>query len=103
MKTGFESFQDSINLIEYAMTGFVGILAFTGIGILATVVMQSSHATIILVIAALATGQVSYENALALVIGANIGTTITAVIGSLTSNISGKRLAMADVLFKVTT
>jgi phosphate:Na+ symporter len=50
--------------------------------------MQSSHATIILVIAALATGQVSYENALALIIGANIGTTITAVIGSFTSNLS---------------
>ncbi|MDD2907019.1 MAG: Na/Pi symporter [Candidatus Gracilibacteria bacterium] len=103
MKVGFESFQTSINLIEYAMTGFVGILVFVGIGILATIVMQSSHATIILVIAALATNQVTYENALALVIGANIGTTITAVLGSLTGNINGKRLAIADVLFKVIT
>ncbi len=65
--------------------------------------MQSSHATIILVIAALATGQVTYENALALVIGANVGTTITAVLGSLTSNLNGRRLAIADVLFKATT
>ena len=54
------------------MTGYAGILAFTAIGIIATIVMQSSHATIILVIAALSTGQVSYDNALALVIGANI-------------------------------
>jgi phosphate:Na+ symporter len=42
--------------------------------------MQSSHATIILVIAALATGQVTYENSLALIIGANIGTTVTAIL-----------------------
>lgn len=103
MKEGFEAFQTSINLIDYALTGFVWILAFTWIWILATIVMQSSHATIILVIAALATGQVTYENALALIIGANIGTTITAILGSLTSNINGKRLAMSDVLFKVST
>ncbi|MDD3793536.1 MAG: Na/Pi symporter [Candidatus Gracilibacteria bacterium] len=103
MKVGFESFQTNINLIEYAMNGFLGILVFVGIGILATIVMQSSHATIILVIAALATKQVTYENALALVIGANIGTTITAVLGSLTGNINGKRLAIADVLFKTIT
>ena len=72
MKEGFESFKAGLNLIEYAMEGFVGILVFAGIGIIATIVMQSSHATIILVIAALASGQVTYENALALVIGANV-------------------------------
>lgn len=103
MKTGFESFGSSINLIEFGMTGFLWVISFTWIWILATIIMQSSHATIMLVIAALATGQVSYENALALVIGANIGTTITSVIWSFTSNLSGKRLAMADVLFKVST
>ncbi|MES9901933.1 MAG: Na/Pi cotransporter family protein, partial [Sedimenticola sp.] len=42
-----------------------------------------------------------YDNALALAIGANVGTTITAVLGSLTSNTEGKRLALSDVLFKV--
>lgn len=100
MKTGFESFQWSINLIDFAMTGFLWVFVYVVIGMLATIVMQSSHATIILVIAALATGQVSYENSLALIIWANIGTTITAVIWSLTSNINWKRLALADVMFK---
>lgn len=103
MKEWFDSFQNSINLIDYAMEWFVWVLVFVWIWILATIVMQSSHATIILVIAALATWQVSYENALALVIWANIWTTITAVIWSLTSNINWKRLAISDVLFKVTT
>lgn len=100
MKVWFESFQENINLIEYAMDWFLWIITFVWIWILATIIMQSSHATIILVIAALATKQVTYENALALVIWANIWTTITAILGSLTWNINWKRLAVWDVLFK---
>jgi phosphate:Na+ symporter len=65
--------------------------------------MQSSHATIVLILAALSVGQITYENALALTIGANIGTTITAIIGSLSSNIDGKRLAGAHFIFNVVT
>ncbi len=103
MKDGFEAFKNTIDLKDFAVPGFKGLLIFIGVGILATVVMQSSHATIILVIAALAAGQITYENALALTIGANIGTTITAIIGSLSSNIDGKRLAGAHFIFNVTT
>jgi phosphate:Na+ symporter len=102
MKEGFETFQNQISLTDYAMEGFGGVLVFTLIGILATIIMQSSHATLVLVITALSVQQVTYGNALALVIGANVGTTITAVLGSLTSNTDGKRLALSDVLFKVT-
>jgi phosphate:Na+ symporter len=65
--------------------------------------MQSSHATIVLILAALSVGQITYENAIALTIGANIGTTITAIIGSLSSNIDGKRLAGAHFIFNVVT
>ncbi|WP_028469077.1 Na/Pi cotransporter family protein [Neptunomonas japonica] len=101
MKEGFEAFQNQISLTDYAMEGFVGVLVFTLIGIVATIIMQSSHATLVLVITALSVQQVTYGNALALVIGANVGTTITAVLGSLTSNTDGKRLALSDVLFKV--
>ncbi len=101
MKEGFETFQNTINLTDYSMEGLAGVLTFTAVGILATIIMQSSHATLVLVITALSVQQVTYDNALALVIGANVGTTITAVIGALTSNIDGKRLALADVLFKV--
>ncbi|BBB29894.1 Na/Pi cotransporter family protein [Neptunomonas japonica] len=102
MKEGFEAFQNHISLTDYAMEGFAGVLVFTLIGIVATIIMQSSHATLVLVITALSVHQVTYGNALALVIGANVGTTITAVLGSLTSNTDGKRLALTDVLFKVT-
>lgn len=103
MKDGFEAFKSTIDLSAYAVTGLKGLFIFTGIGIFATVVMQSSHATLVLIITALAAGQISYENALALAIGANVGTTITAIIGAMSSNIEGKRLAGAHLIFNVVT
>ena len=99
MKDGFEAFKDTIDLASYAVTGYKGLFIFTGIGIFATVVMQSSHATLVLIITALAAGQISYENALALAIGANVGTTVTAILGAMSSNIVGKQLAGAHLIF----
>ncbi|WP_420410781.1 Na/Pi cotransporter family protein [Roseibium sp.] len=103
MKVGFESFKDQFDLTRFALTGLLGLVTYTAIGAAATVVMQSSHATMVLIITALAAAQISYENALALAIGANIGTTITAIIGSLTANYQGKRLALAHVIFNLVT
>lgn len=103
MKEGFDAFKDQFDLTRLALTGVLGLVVYTLVGALATVVMQSSHATMVLTITALAAGQISYENALALTIGANIGTTITAVIGALTTNFQGKRLALAHLIFNVTT
>ena len=103
MKDGFEAFKSTIDLAAFSVDGIKGLLIYTGIGIFATVVMQSSHATLVLIITALSVGQISYENALALAIGANVGTTITAIIGSMSSNIDGKRLAGAHLIFNVVT
>ena len=103
MKEGFEAFRDTIDLTAFAVTGYPGILLFTLIGVFATVVMQSSHATLVIIITALAAQQITYENALALAIGANIGTTITAILGSMSSNVQGKRLAGAHLIFNMVT
>ena len=103
MKEGFSAYSQDIDLTRYAISGIAGLLVFTLIGIVATVVMQSSHATLTLIITALAAGQITYENALALAIGANVGTTITAILGSLSANISGKRLAAAHLGFNTVT
>lgn len=103
MKEGFEAFKDSFDLAQYAVAGYPGLFLFTGIGIAATVVMQSSHATLVLTITALAAGQITYDNALALAIEANVGTTITAIIGSLSANEQGKRLAAAHLVFNLVT
>jgi len=103
MKEGFEAFRDTIDLTAFAVSGYPGIFLFTLIGVAATVIMQSSHATLVIIITALAAQQVTYENALALAIGANIGTTITAILGAMSSNVQGKRLAAAHLIFNVVT
>ncbi len=103
MKEGFEAFKDAIDLAAYAMPGIKGLLVYTLLGIAATVVMQSSHATLVLIITALAAQQITYENALALAIGANVGTTITAILGAMSSNVEGRRLAGAHLVFNLVT
>lgn len=103
MKEGFDAFKASIDLTAYAVSGYAGILLFTTIGLFATVVMQSSHATLVLIITALAAQQITYENALSLAIGANLGTTVTAMLGALGSNIEGRRLAAAHLIFNLVT
>jgi len=103
MKEGFEAFKSTIDLTQFAVEGYAGLFLFAGIGIFATVVMQSSHATLVLILTALAANQITYENGLALAIGANVGTCITAVLGALSANVEGKRLAAAHFIFNVTT
>ena len=103
MKEGFETLKDGIDLAQYAMSGYAGIFVYVLVGAVATVVIQSSSATMAIIITALATGQIDYENALALAIGANVGTTVTAVLGALKSNENGKRLAVAHFIFNIIT
>ena len=103
MKEGFETLKEGINLAQYAMAGYAGIFVYLLVGAVTTVVIQSSSATMAIIITALATGQIDYANALALAIGANVGTTVTAVLGALKSNENGKRLAVAHFIFNITT
>ncbi|MET4692386.1 Na/Pi cotransporter family protein [Endozoicomonas lisbonensis] len=103
MKEGFEAFKSAIDLAEYAMDGFAGLMVYTMIGMVATVIMQSTNATMVLTFSALAIGQLSYENALAIAIGSNVGTTITAILGAISANAEGKRLAVAHLTFNVIT
>ena len=103
MKEGFEAFNNTLDLKAYAVSGYPGVFLFALLGLAATVIMQSSHATLVLIITALAAGQITYENGLALAIGANVGTTVTAIIGSLSANVEGRRLAGAHLIFNLTT
>jgi len=103
IKDGFSSF-GGLDLSHYHAGGLKGQLLFVAIGMLATVVLQSSHATLMLTLTALAAGQLDLGQALATAIGANVGTTVTAaLVGSLGGNRSAQRLALAHVLFNVVT
>ncbi|ANE34659.1 Na+/Pi-cotransporter [Campylobacter hyointestinalis subsp. lawsonii CCUG 27631] len=102
MKSGFDNIKDTIDLSKYAMSGVSGLLVYTLIGLVMTVVMQSSHATLTLAITALGANQITYENSVAIAIGSNVGSTIMAIIGSLNANSDGKKLTVAHVIFNVT-
>lgn len=101
MKGGFDNIKESIDLSQFAMSGVIGLLVYTFIGIVITVLIQSSHASLTLAIAALSVGQITYENAVGIAIGSNVGSTVMAVIGSINANIEGKKLTVAHVLFNV--
>jgi phosphate:Na+ symporter len=103
MKDGFDTLKDSIDLASYSMEGIWGIIIYIIIGAIATVVIQSSAATLAIIITALSAGSIIYINAIALAIGANIGTTFTAIIASLASNENGKRVAFAHFTFNIIT
>lgn len=103
MKSGFDDIKSTIDLSQYAMSGVTGLLVYTLIGLIVTVIMQSSHATLTLAITALSVSQISYENAVAVAIGSNVGSTIMAVIGSLNANLEGKKLTIAHLIFNIIT
>jgi len=103
MKDGFDVFSQDFDLTVYAVPGYLGVIIYTGIGIFITTILQSSSASLALILTALSVGQIEYDNALAMAIGTNVGTTITALIGSVGSNIAGRRLALAHLIFNLVT
>lgn len=101
MKDGFDIMKNSIDLASYSMEGYLGIIVYILIGILITVVIQSSAATLAIVITALNADSITYVNAIALAIGANVGTTLTTILASFASNENGKRVALIHFLFNL--
>ena len=103
MKDGFEDLKHGIDLAQFSVDGYLGVIIYTFIGLVATVIIQSSSATLALTITALSTGQIIYINAMAIAAGANIGSATTAAIGAMVSNANSKRMAVGLFIFKGTT
>lgn len=83
------------------LPAIVTILVFILVGTLLTIVIQSSSATTTITITLAFTGTISYSQAAAMILGENIGTTITANIAALTGNINAKRTALAHSMFNI--
>jgi len=83
--------------------GYGGVVAMVLVGILMTVLMQASAAALVIAFSAAQSGLVTLEAAAAVVIGANIGTTVTAVLAVIGATPNAKRAALAHVLFNVLT
>jgi phosphate:Na+ symporter len=103
LKTGMDQYSFNLQLFGESEPGILAVLSYTGIGILVTIILQSSAATLAIILTALSVGQISYPDALALAIGSNIGTTFTALLGSIAANQAGKKLAIAHLIFNLIT
>ena len=104
IKEGFQSVNGLMDFGAIHVSGIAEIALFSTIGLILTILLQSTHATLILTLAALAGGQIGLMQAFAVAIGSNVGSSIaTAVVGILGSERSGQRLALAHLLFNVVT
>lgn len=88
-------------LTQYTQSGFGSVLTFLVIGTILTIVVQSSSATMAITLIMVSKGWISYELGAAMVLGENIGTTITANIAAIPANVSAKRAALAHTMFNI--
>lgn len=88
-------------LQHYATMGFGSILLFLFVGIIITLIIQSSSATFAIVLIMCSKGWITFDIGCALVLGSNIGTTVTPLIASLSGNVGAKRAAIGHLLFNV--
>ncbi len=88
-------------LSRYTSSGFGSLLIFFTIGIILTMVVQSSAATFAITLIMCSQGWISFTLGCAIILGGNIGTTITPILASLSGNLAARRTAMGHVLFNV--
>lgn len=88
-------------LRDYTGMGLGSVLLFFAVGIVLTMVVQSSAATFAVTLIMCSQGWISFTLGCAVILGGNIGTTITPILASLSGNLAAKRTAMGHVLFNV--
>jgi phosphate:Na+ symporter len=103
LQQGMASLSASFDLARFAGSGVGTTLALVAVGIVMTVVMQSSSAAVATTLAAVDGGAISIDQAAALVIGQNVGTTVSALIGSLGGSAGVRRTAYAHTVFNLGT
>lgn len=88
-------------LKEYASMGFGSVVIFLLVGLIVTAVIQSSAAMFAIVLIMSSKGWITYDLACAVVLGSNIGTTVTPLLAAMSGNVAAKRTAMGHLLFNV--
>lgn len=88
-------------LQSYVNMGFGSILIFVVVGLLLTLIVQASSATFAIALIMCSKGWVPFDCTCAMVLGANVGTCITAILASISGNINGKRAAAGHLMFNV--
>jgi phosphate:Na+ symporter len=103
LQAGMAGLAEEFSPANFPDAHFGGRIVLALIGIAMTVVMQSSSAAVATTLAAVAGGTINLEQAACVVIGANVGTTITAGIASLGASTSARRTALAHIIYNATT
>ena len=88
-------------LQHYTDLGFLSVVMFVGIGTILTIVVQSSSAAMAVTLVMANQGWIPFELAAAMVLGENIGTTITANLAAIVANVYAKRAARAHFIFNI--
>ena len=105
MKESVPDLRQSPEVLEFLRhwsgMGFGSVLIFLGIGTVLTLILQSSSATMALTLIMLSMGWIPFQMACAMVLGENIGTTITANIAASVGNAASKRAALSHTIFNV--
>ena len=105
MKESVPDLNETPQVLEFVKTwssyGFSSVLIFLAFGTALTLVLQSSSATMALTLIMLSMGWIPFDMACAMVLGENIGTTITANIAASVGNTQAKRAAMSHTIFNV--
>lgn len=105
MKSSVPDFNSSPEIFAFISKwtgfGFGSVLIFLVFGTVLTLILQSSSATVALTLIMLNMGWIPFDMAAAMVLGENIGTTITANIAASIANVSAKRAALAHTVFNV--
>ena len=103
LQEAMRGFSGMFNLARLPVGTFGGHVLAMLIGIVMTLVMQSSSAAVATTLAALHTGAINFEQAASLVIGAAVGTTVTGALAAIGASVPAKRTALAHVLFNLAT
>jgi phosphate:Na+ symporter len=103
LKEAFEGLATAIDLQQFTVDGIRGVFLYLGIGFLMTVLTQSSSAAIAVILTAASGGVLGLHAAAAMVIGANVGTTSTALIAVIGATPNAKRVAAAHMAFNLVT
>ena len=103
LKDAFAGLGQNLQLAGLGGEGAMAVVIFVGIGFLLTFLMQSSSASIAIILTAVAGNVISMPDAAAAVIGANVGTTTTAALSVIGATTDAKRLACAHVIFNIIT
>ena len=105
MKNSVPDLRQTPEVLEFVTTwashGFGSVLLFLAFGTILTLVLQSSSATMAITLIMLSMGWIPFHMACAMVLGENIGTTITANIAASIGNTQAKRAAMSHTIFNV--